>query len=1190
MHLKRIELQGFKSFAGKTVLEFDKGITCVVGPNGSGKSNIADAVRWVLGEQSAKQLRGSKMLDVIFAGTQFRKSVGFTEVSLVIDNEDQALPIEYTEVVITRRLYRNGDSEYYINNNTCRLKDITGLFLDTGIGKEGYSIIGQGQIHEILSAKSEDRRGIFEEAAGIMKYKVKKLEAQRKLEKTEENLLRINDIVHELKMQIGPLKEQSIVAKEFLEIRDQLKILEVGLYLNNLNNFKSRIIKYDEDITVFERDIISENNSLEQLRQANIDRNRRIQEIEEQEEAKRNELNEFLMSVETTLHEISIANERINSIDESVKRSREDITEIDDKIKLLNSDYLKREERVLYFKEQYQKYSDLLTEKQKEMDEILKSLGDKEKEIENLKTKIINMQEKVSDIRIHCRTLENENVSLLENLEKYEKELQLEILSKDSMFSQKQEMEREFHQTKNERQTIEEQLADSRKNLQMIQEKQKELRDNLEKSRTKLGILESNLKIVSDMEKRMEGYRHSVKVVMEEATREDSSLSGIYNIFGKLIQVDEKYEVALEAALGGNLQNIVVTNEESAKEAIEFLKSSNNGRATFMPLNSMRRNDISKDLYQKLSHYNGFIDTADKLISYDEVFDDAVSNLLGKIVIVHDFDQAKLMSRNIKGDYKIVTLEGEFFNIGGTITGGSLGKKSGRILGREKEIERLESEIEEEIIKIESVEKEIKETADLESKTGNDIMTIAKSLNDLNEKIIRSESDLNKYQSDFEKLTDRIASIRNNKLTTSEKIQQNNEDIEENRSRQESIENEINMMKANIISFETLHGDERKKRDELHLDLADLKVSVNSASESINNTSDTLNRLETEKNELTIRKGVKSIDIDDLLKKREGLLSEIKIKNETVKNPKETEDKLREKLNHLMKERRAYEDDNTAHMDLVSEVNKNIIDIQNKISRQQVNKAKIESEMEAMQSRMWDEYGLTHNEALEKHHEIENITEARKQIRDGKKRIEELGPVNINAIEDFKKTNERFVFMTEQSEDLEKSKKDLYKIISEMNLVMKKVFIEKFEIINNKFDRVFKELFEGGRARIELVDGDDVLESGVDIIVQPPGKKLQNMMLLSGGEKAFTAIALLFAILELNPSPFCIFDEIEAALDDANVIRFAEYINSYKEKTQFILITHRKGSMEHSDSLYGVTMQEHGVSKVVSMKMSDQEG
>ncbi len=1187
MHLKRIDLQGFKSFAGKTVLEFDTGITCVVGPNGSGKSNIADAVRWVLGEQSAKQLRGSKMLDMIFSGTQFRRSVGFAEVSLIFDNEDQALPIEYTEVVITRRLFRNGDSDYEINKNSCRLKDVTNLFLDTGIGKEGYSIIGQGQIQEILSAKSDERRGIFEEAAGIMKYKVKKLEAARKLQRTEDNLLRIGDIVNELKNQINPLHEQSEVAKEFLIIRDRLKILEVGLYLNNLNNYTKRLKKYDENIIEIDNDIVNENKSLVLLKQQNIDRNTDIQKIEESEEEQRSILNNYIMSVETTLHEISIANERIISIDSNIKRSRQDIIEVDERTKLLNSDYIKREERIGYFTEQYEKFAKMLDEEQEQMNNIIVSLGEKEKEIEQLTGDVYILQDQISDVKISIRTLENTNITLISSLENIQKELQLTILEKDQITLSKQDLNQHVKKLKDKEKTYQESHKISLEKQHNNTSDVLGAREQLEKTRTRLGILESNFKIVSDMEKRMEGYRHSVKVLMEEKNREDSELSGIFNIFGKLITVDEKYETAIEAALGGNLQNIVVKNEQSTKIAIEFLKDNHHGRATFMPLNSIRRNNIKDELLKRLKGMKGFINSADKLITFDQQFTNAVSNLLGKIIICESFDDAKNMSRTIKGDYKIVTLEGEFFNIGGSITGGSLGRKGSRILGRTKEIKRLQVDIIKEGQNIITIEESINTLQNNSKILTDELLNLDIQLQEMMSLLVRSEGDLSKHDSDYNKIVQRIKQLTDQNTNLNETITLHKKTIEENREQQTTIENQIISMRKTISEFETLHLDERNKRDDLHLSIADLKVSTNSAKESIANTSDTLARLKSEQQELSRRKEMRTIDIQDLLKKKESYQNEIITKTNLVENPEKKEEQLKKGLTKLTNSRRSLEDDNTKHMDLVSDVNGKIIDFQNKITKVQVSKAKVETEMESMQNRMWDEYGLTHNEAMEKHSEIENIVEARREIKEGKKRIVELGPVNINAIEDYKKTNERYTFLVEQCDDLEKSKKNLYKIISEMNKVMKKVFLEKFEIINKKFDRVFKELFEGGRAKIELVDEDDVLESGIDIIVQPPGKKLQNMMLLSGGEKAFTAISLLFAILEMNPSPICIFDEIEAALDDTNVIRFAEYINEYKAKTQFILITHRKGSMEHSDAIYGVTMQEHGVSKVVSMKMTD---
>ena len=1170
MYLKRIELQGFKSFAGKTVLEFHKGITSVVGPNGSGKSNIADAVRWVLGEQSAKQLRGSKMFDVIFSGTQYRKSVGFADVTLVVDNEEGKLPVDYSEVSISRRLYRSGDSEYSINGNQCRLKDIRDLFLDTGVGRDGYSIISQGKIQEILSVKSEDRRGIFEEAAGIMKYKVRKLEAQRKLERTEQNLLRIGDIVNELKHQIGPLEEQTVKAREFIELRDVLQKNEVGLYLNNLKNFTSRLEKYELDLESLKGDVEQQEKEMEKASAENAKRIKTQHELEESEEKAREELNNFIMSIETKRHEVQIAKERLNSIVLGRERAHREILEIEEKKKQLARDYTRREEQMEYLRKQQVVFEEKLSEKRAVLDSILVTLGEKEKQMEQLREKLDNLADKLSEVKIKIRTGEHESATIDDKITASFKTQQELIIEKDSYVLKAQDSRNDASRIAREVSELADKLSSTQGEIKNGNTDIEKLRTDLGAKRTKLGILESSLKILEDMEKRMEGYSGTVRDIVEEAGLSGSHLTGIRGVAARLITVDKGFEHAVEAALGNCVQAIITDNLESIGTTLGYLKEQNKGQASFISGKSSFSKEA--DITGKLSEKPGYLGSLSGRIKGNANDTESLKFILSGVIAADSYKNALEIWKSGNGNYSVATLEGDFLGRDGVITGGSTSFKKTGLLNRENKIKETRIEAEDLRSEISGLDANLKtlisKVAGLSS-LENQLRT---KLNELNVEKTRKEAEANAANAALSGITTRIESIEKGLQDAKQRkasIQTEMESLRKELIEQETV---ISAIKNDITGFELSHQEDRKNRDDLHLDISDLKVSLNSVIESLGSSGESINRIATEREELDAKKELMLLEIKEFDVTEARLQGDIELREKAVSNPGAIQSELEKVLNALVRERRALEEESNRHVDRVNEINKEILQLQSKCSKVEVNQAKTVSEIDAMKNRMWDEYGLTHNEALGRHTEIENISEARNEINRCRKRIKELGPVNVNAIEDYARTKERYDFLSIQQADLNESKEDLYKIIREMNTIMKKTFKEQLEIINDKFDKVFVELFEGGRARVELVDEDDILESGIDIIVQPPGKKLQNMMLLSGGEKAFTAIALVFAILDINPSPFCIFDE---------------YVKNYRHKTQFIMITHRKGTMEHSDSLYGVTMQEHGISKIVSMNMTD---
>ena len=1182
MILNKLELQGFKSFATRTVLEFNKGITAIVGPNGSGKSNIADAIRWVLGSQSSKQLRGINMSDMIFSGTQFRKPVGFAEASLFFDNSDKGLSVDFDEVKITRRLYRSGESEYSINNKNCRLKDIQMLFFDTGVGKEGYSIVGQNEVKDIIDSNSVERRGIFEEAAGIMKYKQKKLEALRKLSNTEDNLIRINDITVEIENQLEPLRIQSEKAKEYLRVYEILKTNEVGLYLNNLEMYKKRIIKFEQDIQIISDDVKVKEDELEKIKINNKDSNVIIGQYEEEENRLKEELNNFLRDLETSKHEIILCNERLsNATNEQIKNKKE-IEEYELREKELSKDYLTKEDRRKYLEKQYLSFKEKLDALQQQADDIVQSLSGSGKVLENSKASLMNHLEEASDLKLNINNVINEKQSLKNQIEMLESNISKTILENDSVLLAKQESQKSHLEIKKTISDITHARDKAKKDFSLYQKSMEQLRATEHSTKTNIEILQSNYKLIYDMEKHMQGYRQDVKAVLEK-----KDLDGIIDVVAKLFNTDESYNTAIEAALGGNIQNVVVEDEQSAKNAISFLKENKLGRVTFLPVSSVRPNEFDKNQENEIMSLNGVVDIAYNLLDYDRRYDNIAKNLLGKIVVVDTYDNAVLIAKKTQSRYKLVTLTGEFFNTGGSITGGTQHFSKVGLLGRQKQLERLDKEITDHKEKLSSTNSQIFTLIKQIDKISSEIDDLEKTISEKTMIAARLESSISSLDDTYSNNLDALNNIKMKKSDLSDRIKGFDEKISILNQKLEALVQQIDLDKLTISDYEAAQKEDTVKRDNIYLDISDLKVSVNSIEESLKSNDESLIRIGFEKQALVVKR-------NDIIKRnaqldviKNDLKAQIEQKSKTIANPQKTQDGLNQKIKEVADKRKRLIAENEDYIQSITDANKDIMILQNKISSLEVVKAKTDAEMSSMKERMWDEYNMTHNEALQKHTEIENVTEARKQISYAKGVIKQLGPVNLESIEDYAKTNERYRFFLTQKEDIEKSKEDLYKTINELNTVMKKLFKEKFAIINENFNEIFVKLFDGGQARLELTDESDVLECGIDVVAQPPGKKLQNMMLLSGGEKAFTAIALIFAMLRLNPSPFCIFDEIDTSLDDSNVLKYCNYLNDHKEKTQFVLITHRKGTMENSDSIYGVTMQEHGITKVVSMQLTE---
>ena len=1181
MYLKRLELQGFKSFADKTVLEFMPGITSVIGPNGSGKSNISDAIRWVLGEQSMKSLRSGKTVDVIFAGTQNRKSLGFAEASLVFDNSDGKLPIEYAEVTVTRKIYRSGETGYYINKVPCRLKDVLELFMDTGIGKDGYSIIGQGKIDEILSNKSEDRRNVFEEAAGIVKYKTRKEESEKKLEHTKLNLLRINDILSEIESSIDPLKLQADKARKFLDLKQELKNIEVGLFYFNIEKYKGELNKITEDIEIIESSCNQEEGKLEKIKILKEELNSRLDDTNSQIEKAQNIGFESEKEIEKLNSDINVAKAKIQNNNENIKNYKKEIEEANEKIIKSKKEIEEKLDKKNSLKENKQKFEKELNEKQEKLDAILKDLSSEQLRIEDLKRNLENNIDEKYEIDSDTNA-QKANIS---NIEKrtvqIENEISVNISELDATCFKKEEIEKGFSSIQKEKNDIQLKLEENSKIKSKIEEELKSYDIKINNLLQEKQFKESRYKFLVETEKEKEGYTKSVKSILNDSTLIKELGQGMHGALANLITVPKNLETAIEIALGASLQNIVTKTEEDAKKLVEYLRKNNLGRASFLPISSVK----GKKLDKIHGSSKGVIGIASDLIKYDKLYENIILNLLGRTVIVENMDVAIALAKENKYSFRIVTQEGDVINPSGAITGGSVSKKGTSILGRSKEIEELAKEIESLKEKITNLQEEkeskeqgfssiLQENKEIESK----LQTIDIKFNVEKQKIESINESMDKIRLHIAKLKQEKTNLEAQKEEIGKFILANNKKVE-------SIAQQNTTLQAEINSYTEKNKDINKTVDDLNFDITNLKISVSSFDESENSINEIAQIIEKEidanskniknKEEKTKTLQIEIENLDKAIKENENKIQEIK--NNVNKNASNIEKLKEERINvsdKIKKQESAQE-----------EQIKVIEDLKAQIVKTEVKKTKVEEDLNSVINNLWDEYELTPN-AKDTYQKPENVAIAQRRVNNLRQDIKDLGSVNVDSIEEYKNLKQRYDFMCEQRLDLENTMAKLRNMISEITETMKKQFKEKFEVINKNFGQVFSELFGGGKAEITLEDEANVLECGININAQPPGKKLQNMLLLSGGEKAFTAIALLFAILEMTPAPFCVLDEIEAALDDVNVYRYAEFLKKFAKNTQFLVITHRKGTMEAADTVYGVTMEENGISKLLSMKLN----
>lgn len=1126
-----------------------------------------------------KSLRGAKSEDIIFAGTQARKSLGFAEVSIVIDNNDNKLPIEYSEVTVTRKIYRSGETGYFINKVPCRLKDILELFMDTGIGKDGYSIIGQGKIDEILSNKSEDRRHIFEEAAGIVKYRTRKQESEKKLEQTKLNLLRINDILAEIEANIEPLKLQSDKAKQFLDLREELKSIEVGLFIYNINTYKEKLeqLVKDEDIITSQKE--AEDSKMEALQASKEELRQVVDDITAQIENMQNIGFESSNKIEKINSEIGISNERIQNNTANKQRLEAEILEVKSRIEELKEEQRQKLEKKTNLTSNKEKFEKELAEKEAELAELSKKLSAKELEIEGKKQIVQDNIDKKYELAAEINT---QDVNY-ENLEKRKKQLKNEI---DSVISEldstrygKNEISKGFYDIESKRNIAVEKLEKSVQAKEQNMQKLKQYEDEISKLTYTQRMKQARHQFLIETEKEKEGYNKTVKSLLVACDKDSSLNKGIHGVLANLISVEKEYETAIEMCLGQALQNVVTSTEQDAKKMIEYLRSNSLGRASFLPIASVQGKKLDK-----LTKMDGVIGIASDLVKSKKEYEQIILSLLGRTVVVEDMDTAIALAKKDKYSFRIVTLKGDIISSSGSISGGSVQTKTVNILGRSREIEDLEKELK-------KLEKQIADkTAEKEeyaSSIGDSIEETAKLEKELQEIEIIYATEKQKMvavEENITRLENRLAKLKE-EVTQTEKQKEENRLLKEQKETEiQTLTQQIEELNKVIEEFALNNKDNQKYIDDLNFDITNLKISVTSFDESESSIEEMVERIsqDIKNNEQSIEnKNQNILAINEENTKLEQTITEY---NAQIEQIKQEVTNSGTKVEELKQERIAKNEKLVNTENEIQSQFSTLESLKEQIIKLDVKKTKLEQDLQQVVESLWNEYELTPN-STEEYQKPNNVATAQKQVNSLRNKIKDLGSINIDSIEEYKKTKERYDFMSEQRLDLENTASKLRKIIGDMTTTMQNQFKEKFELINKNFNEVFTELFNGGKAELILENEENILECGIDIRVQPPGKKLQNMMLLSGGEKAFTAIALLFAILKINPAPFCILDEIEAALDDVNVYRFAEYLKKFCKQTQFLVITHRKGTMEAGDSVYGVTMEENGISKLLSIKL-----
>ena len=1184
MYLKALMLQGFKSFPEKTVLTFDQSITAIVGPNGSGKSNLSDAVRWVMGEQSTRALRGGRMEDVIFGGTAKRRQTGYAQVSLVLDNSDHRLPREENEIMVTRRYYRSGESEYYINRDAVRLKDLSELFMDTGLGREGYAIIGQGRIDEILSQRSTDRREVFEEAAGISRFRHRKEEAQRKLERTDENLLRVNDKVDELELQLEPLRVQRDKAKKYLTLRDELRGLEIAVWLDSLEHIRAGVIQLETDLqsTTAQRD--GAKTAQEAAYADAEDCARQMQEHDVAADGLRRQEQQRQEQAGALESAVAVLNSSIAHNDESARRIRADLQQQEGREDSLAAQIAQRKDRLEEIEGQLSAGSQAIQVQREKVEENAKSAGQLEQELERLRDSQALAQADAADARALRSALAAAAQEVLDRDGAVRRELaELEEQSANA--------EAQLAQAQREQNEAKQSLDQGRNAAQgyaLLEEKRRKKAEGCKESHMKAQMeenaLAARIRLLSDMERQREGFSRAVKLVMDQADR--GVLKGVHGPVAGLVKAPDRVALAIETALGGAMQNIVVDREEDGKAVIQFLKRREGGRATILPIATIRPHALREG--EALSRQPGFVGVADRLVSFDRRYQNIFSNLLGRVAVMEDLDHAIAAARKFGYQFRIVTLDGQMLNPGGSMTGGSAVKGAG-ILSRANELEQLEGRRAELAEHTAQWARQLADAQREATAAAYQRQTAQEQLREFENAILLTQGRIQRAQGEKTDLERRQAALRGELEQLQARSAKIDADAKAAQARLTQLEGAAQDSQSAQVQQDRRRSDLKTQAEALTAELSRLTAAQAALEAEREATQAGLRELEALRESLAGDRAQSQSLVAEYETKNQGFSKEIQEKQNALSALREESRQCAQQLEGLNAARLELEARRVRATRESQTRSDELLRLEAEVSRLSQKKSAAAMEEKQLLDKLWETYGLSHEAARRQRQELDSVPAANRRIGELKRAISALGQVNVGAVEEFDRVNQRYTYLTGQRDDVERARRELERIISGLTGEMKAIFQREFALIDQAFGQTFVELFGGGKARLELEDPDDVLNCGIDIKVQPPGKALKTITLLSGGEKAFVAIALYFAILKVRPTPFVVMDEIEAALDDNNVARFAQYMRAMADKTQFIVITHRRGTMEEADALYGVTMQEQGVSRMLSLNLNEME-
>ena len=1145
MYLRALEIQGFKSFPDKTVLNFGEDITAIVGPNGSGKSNISDAIRWVMGEQSVKGLRGAKMEDVIFGGTEKRSQVGFAQVTLVLDNTEHIFPtMEESEVSVTRRYYRSGESEYYINRQSVRLKDLTELFLDTGMGREGYSIIGQGKIDEILSAKSGERREIFEEAAGISKFRHRKEEAERKLERTEENLVRINDKIAELELQVEPLREQAEKARKYLVLRDELRLLEISVWLENLDTLKAGARKLEADFHAAESQRDEARAALDALYAEGERYSERMREKDMEAERVRTESAVLEEQIKEKESAAAVLESTVTHNRENIQRAEAELAEAESRSGGLAKQAEEQEARVAEIDRRIGELNGALAALLETAQTMAEQAGGAQNEAERLRAQEALAMAAAADARAELAAAAAEKKQIQERREAAERDRAAAEEQLQSARQEARENRRALEDARDEAEAAANIIAGHSLRMEERKKKAAAAAERRVQLTMDTGALENRRRLLTEMEKEYEGFSKAVKFVC----RAQSGLQGIHGPVANLVKTDGRYSLAIEIALGAGLQNIVVDREEDAKAAISYLKQRDAGRATFLPLTAIRGDELHEKGVEKEF---GFVGLGSRLVTFDPAYRNIVYNLLGRTVVVEDLDCGIAMARKYRNAFRIVTLDGQVINRGGSMTGGSTSRSAG-VLSRSAELEQLTARTAAMQAKLAEAKQAEEDTARELAAAQYELETAEAQRRHAEDEVLRLEGIRGQYDLLLRSLEESVENLVGELESLAGRLTDND-------ARSAAAQVEINRQ-------ESAAADARAQAEAALSGQSDLRALCADLSGD---------REQKEQMAETYRRNIAAAEEE--IAGLQTALEELAGRGAA----------FRQRLAAITEEKNALEAERTAKNRAGQEMNENLLNLERAVAKLDQKRATSAMEEKQILDRLWEHYELSHSDAQAQRIELESVPKANRRIGELKRDITALGTPNIGAIDELQRVNTRYTYLTDQRNDVEKAKGELQNIIGEITEEMTKIFAEQFKLLSESFQTTFQELFGGGTARLELEDEEDILGCGIEIKAQPPGKTLKTISLLSGGEKAFVAIALYFSILKVHPTPFCVMDEIEAALDDANVTRYARYMRTLAGRTQFIVITHRRGTMEEADVLYGVTMQEQGVSKILTIHLND---